>query len=171
MTNEVRRSSHVTKKGDNSIHEPFDCLEKMVMSHLAAQLFPKACNRIEFRRIGGQTDQFNLILMSLQEGQHGFGKVDTRIIHDDILFASRLLPIWLDQLAQNRAKQRIVFVLARRPIQLATSPMDEPSCVLFSVLTGVSIFLCCPTLLQQRIPPGKRARSTSSSSYKSISPA
>src|SRR5205807_9591868 len=91
MANEIRGSSHITKEGEHSIHEPFHGLEKMGMSDLTTQVFPEALHRIKLGRIGWQAEQFDLVLMLSQKGLHRFGKVDEIIIHHHLLFASRLL--------------------------------------------------------------------------------
>jgi hypothetical protein len=66
----------------------------MVMSDLTTQVRTFAFHRIELGRIGGQANQFDLVLMLGQKGLHWFGKVDAIIIHHDILFARRLSRFW-----------------------------------------------------------------------------
>ena len=66
----------------------------MVMSEQTPQVRTVVFHRIELGRIGGQANQFDLVLMLGQKGLHWFGKVDAIIIHHDILIARRLSRFW-----------------------------------------------------------------------------
>src|SRR5436189_2217671 len=118
------------------------------MSDTTTQMLPEALNRIQLGRVGRQADQLDLINMLSQPRLDRFGEVDAIIIHDHILFARWLFICHMsirNQLREDRAKQRVVLMLAHRPVELPTHPVDQARPILFFVLARGLDFALVPS--------------------------
>ena len=75
-------------------------------------MLPEPLHGIELRRIRRERHQLNLIGVSGQESENGFCKMNAVVIDHDIDFASGNTIRWLEYLAEYRAEQGIILMLA-----------------------------------------------------------